>query len=227
MMSETTLFISPPSQLTFEFSRPATGETGTVVGTLVSSSPPRYQYLWPMRQVKGRWQIKASGYKSNTVTFKVDKRKQIVEVANSWVGYEISSTTNCNATIDYIYSYVGLPLGSGGSATALWMASDDNPAKDSMPGSIIFYRSPSQTSATWTDAKTTANGQIASHSALRIDNGIVDTNCGTPGYAPPYNIHYHTNINDPLIANPGRTPENPALDIRDRTPQQLADLDEE
>ena len=106
---------TPPSQLTFEFSRPATGETGTAVGTLVSSSPPRYEYLWPVQQVKGRWHIKVQGYKSNTVTFKVDKRKQIVEVANSWstatqAELTAAGATVCNGLTAKIYNHVGLPL---------------------------------------------------------------------------------------------------------------------
>ncbi len=91
----------------------------------------------------------------------------------------------------------------------------------------MFYRSPGHLASTWTDAKTATNGGIASHSALRVDGGIVDTNCGTQGYAPPYEIHKHSNENDPLEDNPSRTPQNPALDMRDRTPSQLTELDEE
>lgn len=132
-----------------------------------------------------------------------------------------------------MYNHVGLPLGTITGGADLWMASDDNPTKDSLPGAILFYRSPApqHLNANWTNAKISTNGDIASHTALLVNGGIVDTNCGTPGYAPPYEVHKHTNVNDPLgggvPGNPGRTPQNPALDIRDRTPQQLADLDAE
>ena len=53
---------------------------------MYDSSPPRYKYSWPVRQVKGRRQIQVQGYKSNTANFKVDKREQIVKVAQSWPG---------------------------------------------------------------------------------------------------------------------------------------------
>lgn len=83
-MSHITLKNPPPAQLSFEFSRPSTGGAGTAVGTLVAgSSPPRYEFVWSVRQAKGRWQIKVLGYRSNTVSFKIDKRKQILEVAQS------------------------------------------------------------------------------------------------------------------------------------------------
>jgi hypothetical protein len=229
----TTLPNPPPASITLQAARPADlGETNPVrqlTATLVAgSTPPKYRVQWDITQEKGKWYLQAEfPYESNLANFKVDKREQIVQVANSWVNYQISPSTNCFGIIDHIYTHVGLTLGSGGSGQGLWFANDDDPLKDGQPGAIVFYRSPGQLNTTWTNDKIAANGDIASHSALRVDNGIVDTNCGTPGYAPPFQIHKHATEIDPLYANPGRTPQNPALDIRDRTPSKLTELDDE
>ena len=162
---------TPPSQLTFEFSRPATGETGTAVGALVAgSSPPRYQYLWPVRQVKGRWQIRASGYKSNTASFKVDKRKQIVKVAQSWVGARQDTGHGgvyCDDLVRYFYEYVGLVVSGGGNNVVALYSSMNTVGQDLQKGAIAFYHFPTDPDTTWR------------HNALNVAGGqIIDQNCG-------------------------------------------------
>ena len=194
---------TPPSQLTFEFSRPATGGTDTAVGTLVSSSPPRYQYLWPVRQSKGRWQIKVQGYKSNTATFKIDKREQIVKVAQSWPGaaqrgFDETPPQSanyhggqfCDDLARYIYEYVGLIVGGGGSNVVALYASMNTASQDSQKGAIAFYHFPTDPNTTWR------------HNAVNISSGqIVDQNCGLPHQTdgPIPLVGQHSDVDPALV----------------------------
>ncbi len=164
---------TPPSQLTFEFSRSATNEVGTAVAPLIAgSSPPRYEFPWLVRQAKGRWQIKVQGYKSNTATFKIDKRKQIVEVANSWVGARQDTGHNgpyCDDLCRYFYEYTGLSVGGGGNNVVALYNSMNTASQDIQKAAIAFYHFPADTNTTWR------------HNALNIGGGqIVDQNCGLP-----------------------------------------------
>ena len=164
---------TPPAQLTFEFSRAATGETDTAVALRVAgSSPPRYEYLWPVRQVKGRWQIKVAGYKSNTASFKVDKRKQIVKVAESWIGARQDTGHGgvyCDDFVGHVYGYVGLAVSGGGNAVDDLYNSTDTTIQDAQQASIAFYHFPTDGVTTWR------------HAAVNVGGGqIVDQNCGLP-----------------------------------------------
>ena len=164
---------------------------------MYDSSPPRYRYLWPVRQVKGRWQIKVQGYKSNTVTFKVDKRKQIVEVANSWDGAPKGSPGNgslCDDFARYIYSYVG--LGAGGGSTVTDLYNSMNTAKqDTGKGAIAFYHFPSDSNAQW------------KHNGVGVGGSIVDQNCPLPHnkVTDPPTIGLHSDQAAELLAPPAGT----------------------
>ena len=102
---------------------------------MYNSTPPRYELPWLVRQAKGRWQIKVQGYNSNTATFKIDKRKQIVEGAQSWVG-------NSRDTILNYYSYFSkfAPLfcGSGLPAESINVQRDFRRAPVSRLPSPVF-----------------------------------------------------------------------------------------
>ncbi|MBW3638219.1 MAG: hypothetical protein KY445_17390 [Armatimonadetes bacterium] len=83
---------NPPATISFQIRRPNPGAPGggtvsvtQVTGTLVAgSSPPEYHGSWDVTRTLGRWRIKVeSPHRSNTVNFKVDKRGQIVAVANN------------------------------------------------------------------------------------------------------------------------------------------------
>ncbi len=149
----------PPAQLTFELFRPAINSEAIVVGDLVAgSSPPRYEFLWLVRQEKGRWQIKLRGYRSNTVGFKIDKRKQIVEVANSWVG--ATGLPGCDEFVGIVYNHLGLSLPSNGTG-AQYAAASDACAGD---GCILFYFS--------------EMGGVA-HDAIRVGTERLDVNSNT------------------------------------------------
>ncbi len=179
---------TPPAQLTFEFLRPATNEVGTAVAPLVAgSSPPRYELPWAVQQAKGRWQIKVQGYKSNTVTFKIDKRKQIVEVAQSWVGAAqrpfdetppraqgYHGGTLCDDLARYVYGYVGLTTAGGGNDVEGLYASMNTTTQDAQKGSIAFYHFPTDPNTEWR------------HNAINIGGGqIVDQNCGLAHQTDP------------------------------------------
>ncbi len=191
----------PPAQMTFELSRPAINSEAIVVGDLVAgSSPPRYEFLWLVRQEKGRWQIKLRGYRSNTVGFKIDKRKQIVEVVNSWAGAPKGSAgggTFCDDLVRYIYGFVGLTLSAPPSpdetesVTNLWSATN-TAAEDTQQGSIVFYQFPNDTR--WRHAGVNTGGQI------------VDQNCGLEhDRVDSLTIGQHsTDHPDLLVPAPGR-----------------------
>jgi hypothetical protein len=55
---------------------------------------------WVITREKGRWEIKvAPPHESNTIKFKINKRAQIVRVANSWVGAIPSDRELCDAFV--------------------------------------------------------------------------------------------------------------------------------
>lgn len=113
-----------PATVTLEFRRPATNEATTAIATMVSGSdPPRYELPpvpglaagWDTTEFSGKWHIKVAGHKSSSAQFKIDKREQIVQVANSWVGApqaQLGAGANCNDLSARVYSHVGLPIGT-------------------------------------------------------------------------------------------------------------------
>lgn len=199
-----------PPQLMFEFFRPATNEVGTAVAPLVAgSNPPRYEFPWLVRQAKGRWQIKVQGYKSNTATFKIDKRKQIVEVANSWVGARQDTGHGgiyCDDLCRYFYEYTGLVIGGGGNNVVALYNSIDSSTQDTKKGAIAFYHFPTDPNTTWR------------HNAMNVSGGlVVDQNCGhehskiktetdpfgLPQEVAPATVGQHPDV-DPALVNPSK-----------------------
>jgi len=132
--------IAPPPFNTVRFLliRSKTGERGVKTGFLVTDPKdpdgPKSQgngYLWTFRtkdaiegkvvythwivtEKKGRWTVLISPpHRSNEVKFKIDKRKQIVLVAKSWVGAtkaELGDSGLCWALAAKVYSHIGFPL---------------------------------------------------------------------------------------------------------------------
>lgn len=106
-----------PAQVNFELVRPAVSSVpATVPGLRVEgSSPPKYQWEWNVTQTRGKWFIKVQGYRSSTATFKINKRQQIVLVAQSWAGAtkgeaNAAGVSYCNDFVARIYGHVGLPI---------------------------------------------------------------------------------------------------------------------
>ena len=117
---------------------------------------------WNVSQVKGRWELRVhpDDGPSNTVDVKINKRTQIVTIAESWVNYyqyrranapdetefnDWSSKehpdglfTHCFSFVSYIYGRCGLniPGDDGKGVLAIATALDDN------PGSLRFYWTP-------------------------------------------------------------------------------------
>ncbi len=200
----------PPAQLTFEFSRPAINGVGTVTALLVAgSNPPRYEFDWRVTSEKGRWQIKALGVRSNTVTFKIDKRKQIVEVAQSWVGARQDTGHGglyCDDLCRYFYEYTGLVIGGGGNNVVALYNSIDSSTQDTKKGAIAFYHFSNDPNTTWR------------HNAMNVSGGlVVDQNCGLehskiktepdffgyPQEVAPATVGKHSDV-DPALVNPSK-----------------------
>ncbi|WP_106381418.1 hypothetical protein [Abditibacterium utsteinense] len=116
---------------------------GTASGEqVVGSNPTKYQAEWDITRVKGRWSIGVeSPHRGNTTSFKVDKRGQIVELANSWVGATPaqlgSASANCNDLTAVIYSHLGLPLPGGNAGTQAQY--DSANFSCSGDGCLLFY----------------------------------------------------------------------------------------
>jgi hypothetical protein len=95
---------------------------------------------WIITAEQGKWEIKvAPPHTSNTVVFKIDKRKQIQIVADEWVGCPASDfptpTKTCNKFVGYVYHYLGLKLNPATPNTVY----KDCPTQDAKVGSITFY----------------------------------------------------------------------------------------
>ncbi len=170
---------------------------------MYNSTPPRYELPWAVQQAKGRWQIKVQGYKSNTVTFKIDKRKQIVEVANSWstatqTELTAAGATVCNGLTAKIYNHVGIPL--SGTITPQYNSA-------TVPcfgeGCLLFYAEAFKTE--WDPA----------HIAVKADGQRVNVNSATKPF-PLYGASKE--------AENAGVPDDYKADVRSRS---TVDLDED
>ncbi len=113
-----------PYSLALEFKRPATGEVYELTLDLEpNSSPTKYVGTWgDLTTMKGKWEIKVKNGRSNTLTFKIDKRQQIVQLAQHWASqglltrfYPPSAAPGdsvlfgeCSSFVGYIYNRLGL-----------------------------------------------------------------------------------------------------------------------
>ncbi len=166
---------SPDADLTLEFKRPATGETYDLTLTLVDgSSPTKYTAIWgDVTTMKGKWEIKVKNGRSNTVTFKIDKRQQIVQLAQHWAGQGLPTRFypsnvppgspvlfgECSSFVGYIYNRVGLSsigYDASGGVCSLGNAATETNAQD---GDIRVY----------------AGG---GHYAILAGGGMIDNNNG-------------------------------------------------
>ena len=109
-------------------------------------------------KMKGRWEIKVSPHKSNTVRFKIDKREQIVIVANSWVGME-KELWFCDKFTAEVYNHVDISLPEK-------LRDQYNiTVPDKGQGCLIFYAM--IVSPTWNPA----------HVGIQDGTFVIDTNC--------------------------------------------------
>jgi len=82
-----------------------------IASLVAGSNPPRYSVTMDVTKELGRLKITTRDYASSEAQFKVDKRSQIVQVANSWVGATSAQIGgNCNDLVGKVYNHVGLPL---------------------------------------------------------------------------------------------------------------------
>lgn len=87
-----------------------------------------------------------SPHRSNTVSFKVDKRGQIVEVASHWAGLGLSSCNNlpsflgCDGFVAHVYGHVGVASPSLMGGPVLSQVQNDTG-----DGAILFFPSHNST----------------------------------------------------------------------------------
>jgi len=116
---------------------------------------------WVITREKGRWEIKvAPPHESNTIKFKINKRAQIVSVANSWVGTRPSDLEHCNRFVARCYNHVNISL------SEKLQEQYDSTEDDIGEGCLIFYASPDHW-PTWNPA----------HVGIQDGKFIIDTNC--------------------------------------------------
>lgn len=163
---------------------------------------------WIITKEKGRWEIKvASPHKSNTVKFKIDKREQIVLVANSWVGIMPSEEESCNRFVVRVYNHVGIPL--TGTVEPLY----DSTLPDEGKGCLIFYNMREPGEGEWDPA----------HVGIQDGSSIIDTNCRI--HFDPNNPEDHAYI---VKKHDQQALENAyPRESRKRAPKELKDLDGE
>ncbi len=103
-----------------------------------------YIYRWPVRTAMGKWRIKTDAYQSNTVSFKINKRAQITELATYWAqsGLTRDETTaitggdgSCDGLNNYIYQRLGLNPGGRDCKLGKY----DDLADDNGDGALIFF----------------------------------------------------------------------------------------
>jgi NlpC/P60 family. len=179
--------VSPPPFQTVRFLliRDKTGERGEKTGFLVTDpkdpdgpKPHGNGYIWTYRtehkvmnnvlythwvvtEKKGRWTILISPpHRSNEVKFKINKREQIVLVAESWVGATSAQLGGlCWTLASKVYGHVGFSLPASSEQYHRTI-----PEPTLKNGNLIFY--------------TFTQFPNASHVAIQVDIGfVVDINC--------------------------------------------------
>ena len=113
--------------------------------------------------------LKTAGYKSNIAPCKIDKRQQIMQLAQSYVGALKGSAGTGSACDDFaraVYGHLGLTIGGGGNEVTTLYNSMNKSSQDIQKGSIVFYHLPTDDNTFWRRAGVNTGG------------GIVDQNCG-------------------------------------------------
>ena len=90
-----------------------------LTGIGVALNPPHYAGLWTITQERGKWDIRVQyPHYSNIVTFKINKREQVVQYALPWAGLNWDRPaqnppfSDCHTFVAYVYNRLGLPIGS-------------------------------------------------------------------------------------------------------------------
>ena len=108
-----------PQTITFQYYRFYYAIYQLTATLVPNSNPPTYQGFWMITPERGKWTIRVQyPHRSNIVTFQINKREQIVQLANSWIGAAsalLGGNGNCNDLTGKVYGHLGLPL-SGGTA---------------------------------------------------------------------------------------------------------------
>ncbi len=178
---------TPPYKIRFLLIRSKTGERGVKTGFLVTDpkdpdgpKPHGSGYLWTFRtkdavedgvvythwivtEKKGRWTVLISPpHRSNEVKFKIDKRKQIVLVAQGWVGAtSVELGGLCWTLASKVYTHVGFPLPE---SKEQYNSTILDPTTKS--GCLIYYFAQRDSQI------------ILSHVAIQTNAGfVVDINC--------------------------------------------------
>ena len=158
---------------------------------------------WIITKEKGRWEIRVEGHKSNTVKFKINKRAQIVSVANSWVGAIPSDQELCDKFVARVYNHVGisLPLGVGKQYSSTEF--------DIGAGCLIFYD--------WTDEPEWEPAHVGIWDG---GSSVIDTNCKLKEHEEdnPYRVMKH---------DQQKLEDKYPNESRKRAPKELKDLDGE
>ena len=162
-------------------------------------------------KMKGRWEIKVSPHKSNTVRFKIDKRKQIVITAESWEGAIVTSARElCSDFVERVYRHVNI-LVNGNTVSTLRDSTTENKDQDSKPAAVVFYGRIGDASG-WGHAAIRVTVQVIGG---KVTGDVIDANCDL--------------VNDRNKASKhGEDDHLPRRLIKDdRTPKELIDLDGE
>jgi hypothetical protein len=157
---------------------------------------------WVITREKGRWEINvAPPHESNTIKFKINKRAQIVRVANSWVGAIPSDQELCDAFVARVYNHVGisLPLGVGKQYNST--------TEDIGVGCLIFY-----------DDEDEPEWEPAHAGIWDGGSSVIDTNCKLEEHKDPYRVMKH---------DQQKLEDKYPNESRKRAPKELKDLDGE
>jgi hypothetical protein len=156
---------------------------------------------WVITREKGRWEIKVAHHESNTIKFKINKRAQIVRVANSWVGAIPSDRELCDKFVARVYNHIGISLPLGVNKQY------NSTTEDRGLGCLIFYD--------WRDEP----GWEPAHVGI-WDGGssVIDTNCILKEHKDPYRVMKH---------DQQKLEKEYPKESRKRAPKELKDLDGE
>jgi hypothetical protein len=157
---------------------------------------------WIVTKEKGRWEIKvAPPHESNAVKFKINKRAQIVSVANSWVGAIPSDQELCDKFVARVYNHIGISLPLGVNKQY------NSTTEDRGLGCLIFYD--------WIDEPEWEPAHVGIWDG---GSSVIDTNCKLEEHKDPYRVMKH---------DQQKLEDKYPNESRKRAPKELKDLDGE
>lgn len=143
---------------------------------------------WKVTTLAGRWEMWVTGQKDVFKDFKINKRAQIVIVANSWVGATLDLGM-CNRFTAKVYNHVGISLYEE------LQQQYDSTVSDTGQGCLIFYASPTVWPQ-WNPA----------HVGIQDGSYIIDINCAL-GHADVVKKHNQTELADKYPDNVKKSPK--------------------